>query len=121
MSHLTKLTTTISDARMLEITLSDFNLNWNKEKSNLSKKPDYIIKQNNNVDVHFTWQNNAYVLETDLQFWLQSTPVDLFLDKLHQRYAYNLIKTKGNSYGFTAVKETTNNQGDIKLTFRRWS
>nr|YP_009297256.1 hypothetical protein Psor_124 [Porphyridium sordidum]AOM66599.1 hypothetical protein Psor_124 [Porphyridium sordidum] len=119
MSHLTKLTTTISDASILETTLSDFNLDWNKDEFSLSNKPKYTIKQKNNIDVYFTWQNNAYTLETDLQFWLQSSPVDLFLNKLHQRYAYNLIKTKGNSHGFTAVREST--IGDIKLTFRRWS
>nr|YP_008965775.1 conserved hypothetical plastid protein [Porphyridium purpureum]ATJ02968.1 hypothetical protein [Porphyridium purpureum]BAO23751.1 conserved hypothetical plastid protein [Porphyridium purpureum] len=121
MSHLTKLTTTICDQNMLEITLSDLGLNWNKRTSHLSNKPDYIIKQSNDIDLYFAWQDNAYTLTTDLQFWRQSSPVELFLDKLNQRYAYNLIKRKGSSHGFTSVKESLNNQGSIKLTFRRWS
>jgi hypothetical protein len=121
MSHLTKLTTTIRDEKILEITLSDCGLAWTKASLNNESKPTYVIQQSNDVDLLFAWNDGAYSLSTDLQFWQQKSPVELFMDKLHQKYALNMIKSKGNASGFVPVKQTVDATGSIKLTFRKWS
>nr|YP_010330259.1 hypothetical protein MW505_pgp022 [Porphyridium aerugineum]UNJ17975.1 hypothetical protein [Porphyridium aerugineum] len=123
MSHLTKIKTTIRDENTLQIALSDLGLKWNKIVDILSvkNKASYVIKQDNNVDLLFSWNGQDYELVTDLQFWQQSSPVEVFLNKLNQRYAYNCILDKAKNLGFESIKEIKNNQGSITLTLRRWT
>jgi hypothetical protein len=124
MSHLTKIKTTVRDEKILQVALSDLGLNWEyipvSESDNFDKF-NYSIKQENNMNLLFAWTGDSYELVTDLQFWQQPFPVEVFLNKLNQRYAYNCILDKAKSLGFESFKESKNQQGSITLTLRRWT
>jgi len=61
-----------------------------------------------------------YQLVADLQFWQQPWSVELFLDKITQRYAYNSILKATEIQGFQRIEEITQENGSIKLTLQRW-
>jgi hypothetical protein len=46
--------------------------------------------------------------------------VELFLDKITQRYAYNSILKATEIQGFQRIEEITQENGSIKLTLQRW-
>nr|ARO91049.1 conserved hypothetical plastid protein [Flintiella sanguinaria] len=122
MSHLTKIKTSIRDENILQKTLSDCDLKWEKlYLQSHNSKPNYCVKQSNKIDLQFNWNGEDYEMITDIQFWQQSLPLELFLNKLNQRYAYNSIIEKGKNAGFETIKEVKNVQGTITLTLRRWT
>ncbi len=94
-----------------------FNCNYNNEFDLKRKK---YLKQNNNYDIGFTWNGTEYQLVADLQFWQQPWSVELFLDKITQRYAYNSILKATEIQGFQRIEEVTQENGSIKLTLQRW-
>lgn len=120
MSHLTKINTTIRDESLLKQTLSDLALDWKQLNDFDNSKSTYLISQSNNVDLRFIWNGQHYDLVTDVQFWKQSIPVELFLNKLSQRYAYNSIISRGQKIGFESIKEIHDIEGVMTITLRRW-
>lgn len=97
MSHFSKIRTTLKDLDLLQKSLSDLGVSWDENRSTIKGYKaqecfaNLVIKQNNNYDIGFTWNGTEYQLVADLQFWQQPWSVELFLDKITQRYAYNSI------------------------------
>lgn len=79
-----------------------------------------VIQQNNNYDIGFSWNGFEYQLVADLQFWQQPWSVELFLDKITQRYAYHSIVESTEKQGFKAIEEVTLENDSIQLTLQRW-
>lgn len=127
MSHFSKIKTTIKDLDTLKKSLTDLAITWNtdiksiKGYKNQSEFANLIIKQENNYDIGFTWNGLEYQLIADLQFWQQPWSVELFLDKITQRYAYNSIMSITSGQGFQPVEEVTEENGNIKLILQRWN
>jgi hypothetical protein len=126
MSHFTKIKTTLKDLTVLKKCLRDLSVQW-EDKSQLVKGynnqtsfANLVITQNNNYDIGFAWNGFEYQLVADLQFWQQPWSVELFLDKVTQRYAYNSIVDTTKLQGFKAVEEINHENGAIKLTLQRW-
>jgi len=126
MSHFSKIKTTLKDLSLLQKSLSDLGVSWD-ERINTIKGykaqecfANLVIKQNNNYDIGFTWNGTEYQLVADLQFWQQPWSVELFLDKITQRYAYNSILKTTEIQGFQRIEEITQENGSIKLTLQRW-
>ena len=113
MSHFSKIKTSLKDLNLLQKSLSDLGVfcdeNINTLNGYKSQKcfANLVIKQNNNYDIGFTWNGSEYQLVADLQFWQQPWSVDLFLDKVTQRYAYNSILKAPQLQGFQTVEEVT--------------
>jgi hypothetical protein len=107
MSHFTKIKTTLKDLTVLKKSLRDLSVQWEDTQSN-------------NYDIGFAWNGFEYQLVADLQFWQQPWSVELFLDKVTQRYAYNSIVDTTKLQGFKAVEEINHKNGAIKLTLQRW-
>jgi hypothetical protein len=127
MSHFTKIKTTLKDLTVLKKSLMDLSVQWEAKSQVVKGYKDQttfanlVIKQNNNYDIGFAWNGFEYQLVADLQFWQQPWSVELFLDKVTQRYAYNSILQTTNDQGFKAIEEVNQENGAIKLTLQRWS
>ena len=126
MSHFTKIKTTLKDLTMLKKSLRDLSIQW-EDKSQVVKGykdqtsfANLVITQNNNYDIGFAWNGFEYQLVADLQFWQQPWSVELFLDKVTQRYAYNSIVDTTKLQGFEGIEEINHENGAIKLTLQRW-
>lgn len=126
MSHFSKIKTTLRDLALLQKSLDDLGVRWDENIKSLNGYKsqtcfaNLVIKQNNNYDIGFTWNGTEYQLVADLQFWQQPWSVELFLDKITQRYAYNSILKATQTQGFQTVEELTQENGSIKLTLQRW-
>ena len=126
MSHFSKIKTTLKDLSLLQKSLSDLGVSWDERVNTIKGYKaqecfaNLVIKQNNNYDIGFTWDGTEYQLVADLQFWQQPWSVELFLDKITQRYAYNSILKTTEIQGFQRIEEITQENGSIKLTLQRW-
>ena len=85
-------------------------IGYNKEKIQV----DWAIKQDNYHDIGFKLNNNAYEMVTDLQFWQQNVPPDVFIERLVKRYTLNTIYLTCREEGF--VTETLNEYLDTGVT-----
>ena len=126
MSHFSKIKTTLKDLSLLQKSLNDLGVSWDESINTIKGYKaqecfaNLVIKQTNNYDIGFTWNGTEYQLVADLQFWQQPWSVELFLDKITQRYAYNSILKACKLNGFKRIQEVTKENGSIKLTLQRW-
>ena len=126
MSHFTKIKTKLYDRLTIEKSLSDLNIQWesNAEKIRGYKDQehlaDIVIRQSNNHDIVFKWNNNEYELVTDLMFWDQTYSVDKFLNQVHQRYAFNLITKVSEEQNLQFVETENLEDGSIRLLLRKF-
>ena len=126
MSHFSKIKTKLYDRATIEKSLSDLNIKWevNAEKirgyNNQEHSADIVIRQNNNHDIGFKWNNNEYELVTDLMFWDQTYSVDKFLNQVHQRYAFNLITKVSEEQSLQFVETENQEDGSIRLLLRKF-
>jgi hypothetical protein len=126
MSHFSKIRTSLKDLEVLKKSLQDLGLRFydrsvitdshSLESHNIS----LIVPQSNNYDIGFSWNGVEYQLITDIQFWQQPWPIDLFLKNLTQRYAYNSILQITEQKGFQSIEQTKQSNGSIKLVLQRW-
>ena len=127
MSHFTKIQTTIQDLDLLKHALTDLGLNWNTDSSEIQiddnnyHKLDLLIKQNNLSHIGFVWNDNKYHLVADLQLWEQPWSLEVFLDKLSQKYAYHSIIQETQKQGFEKAEQVHQKDGSIKLVVQRWN
>ena len=126
MSHFTKIQTTIKDLSLLKHTLTDLGLIWDTSSSNIKvgekmqHEVDLLIKQNNLSHIGFVWNNNEYHLVADLQLWQQPWSIEVFMDKLSQKYAYHSIIEETRKQGFEKSEQVYQKDGSIKLVVQRW-
>lgn len=126
MSHFTKIQTTIQDLNLLKQALTDLGLTWYmnstyiKVGENNKQKVDILIKQNNLSHIGFMWNDNRYHLVADLQLWEQPWSLEVFLDKLSQKYAYYSIIEETKKQGFETMEQISQRDGSIKLIMQRW-
>jgi hypothetical protein len=123
MSHFSKIKTTLKDLTLLKKALTDLSVNWDTEVKQIRGYTDFanlVISQNNNYDIGFSWNGFEYQLVADLQFWQQPWSVELFLDKVSQRYAYHSIVESTEKQGFKAIEEVSLEDSSIQLTLQRW-
>ena len=125
MSHFTKIKTKLYDRTTIEKSLSDLNINWEtgaetiRGYKNQEHAADIVIRQENNHDIGFKWNNNEYELVADLMFWDQAYSVDKFLNQVHQRYAFNLITKVSEEQSLQFVESENQEDGSIRLLLRK--
>nr|AIA21449.1 hypothetical protein [Neopyropia fucicola] len=127
MSHFTKIQTTIQDLNLLKHALTDLGLIWQmnsnhiKVGENNQHKVDILIKQDNLSHIGFIWNDNRYHLVADLQLWEQPWSLEVFLDKLSQKYAYYSIIQETKKQGFEKMQQISQKDGSIKVIVQRWN
>ena len=127
MSHFSKIQTSLKDLDLLKKSLNDLSIHWEPELNRVrgykqqTTFANLVIRQDNNYDIGFSWNGFEYQLVADIQFWQQPWSIEMFLDRVSQRYAYNSIVESTSQQGFQSVSETVQEDGSIKLTLQKWN
>ena len=128
MSHFSTIKTQLKDAEPLIKALNNLGYIINQEekfvKGYRGKFTAVDISMNlpGETKVGFKWDNNsnAYELVTDLDLWKFELPVERFISKVTQMYAYetNISKTKED--GYQIVEQKNQKDGSIELVLTKW-
>ena len=75
-----------------------------------------------NTKVGFKWDtnSNSYELVTDLDLWRYELPVERFISKVTQMYAYQTIISKTKEDGYQIIEQKNENDGSIELVLTKW-
>ena len=129
MSHFSTIKTQLKDAEPLIKALNNLGYTINQEekfvKGYRGKFTAVNISMNlpGETKVGFKWDNtsNSYELVTDLDLWKFDLPVERFISKVTQMYAYETIISKTKEDGYQIVEEKNKNDGSIELVVTKWS
>ena len=128
MSHFSTIKTQLKEAKPLIEALSNLGFPINKEqkfvKGYQGKFTAVDISMNlpGDTKVGFKWDNNSrtYELVTDLDLWKFELPVERFISKVTQMYAYQTIISKTKDDGYQIVEQNKKTDGSIELVLTKW-
>ena len=128
MSHFSTIKTQLKDSEPLIKALNNLGYTINQEekfvKGYKGKFTAVDISMNLPADtkVGFKWDknSNAYELVTDLDLWKFDLPVERFISKVTQMYAYETIISKTKDDGYQIVEQKNQNDGSIELVLTKW-
>ena len=128
MSHFSTVKTELRQLEPLVQALND--LGYSPEQGQRSVRgyrgqtvtADLAVALQDGGDLGFRWnaESGAYELVTDLDLWKQAVPVERFLAKLTQRYAFNTVLAASSREGFEVAEQSTAQDGSIELVVTRW-
>jgi len=83
---------------------------------------DISMNLPSDTKVGFKWDSNsnAYELVTDLDLWKFELPVERFISKVTQMYAYETIISKTKEDGYQIVEQKKQIDGSIELVLTKW-
>ena len=128
MSHLSTIKTQLREAEPLIKALTQLGYEINQEEKFVKGYKGQFTAVDISMDlpsetkVGFKWDNNsnAYELVTDLDLWKFNLPVERFISKVTQMYAYQTIISKTVEDGYQIVEEKNQNDGSIELVLTKW-
>ena len=128
MSHFSTIKTKLKEAEPLIKALNNLGYIINQEekfvKGYRGKFTAVDISMNlpGDTKVGFKWDNisNSYELVTDLDMWKFELPVERFISKVTQMYAYETIISKTKEDGYQIVEQKNQNDGSIELVLTKW-
>ena len=128
MSHFSTIKTQLKDSEPLIKALNNLGYVINQEekfvKGYRGKFTAVDISMNlpGETKVGFKWDNNSnsYELVTDLDLWKFELPVERFISKVTQMYAYETIISKTKEDGYQIVEQKNQNDGSIELVLTKW-
>ena len=128
MSHFSTIKTQLKEAEPLMKALNELGYEINQEKKFVKgykgqfTAVDISMDLPRNTKVGFKWDNNSnsYELVTDLDLWNFDLPVERFISKITQMYAYHTIIAKTKEDGYQIVEQKNQNDGSIELVLTKW-
>ena len=128
MSHFSTIKTQIKEVQPLIKALDNLGYTVDQEekfvKGYKGKFTAVDISMNlpGDTKVGFKWENNSnsYELVTDLDLWKFDLPVERFISKVTQMYAYQTIISKTKEDGYQIVEQKNENDGSIELVLTKW-
>ena len=128
MSHFSTIKTQLKDAEPLVKALNNLGYIINQEEKFVKgyrgkfTAVDISMNLSGDTKVGFKWDNNsnAYELVTDLDLWKFEIPVERFISKITQMYAYETIISKTKEDGYQIVEQKNQNDGSIELVLTKW-
>ena len=128
MSHFSTIKTQLKEAKPLIQALGNLGYTINQEEKFVKgykgryTAVDISMELPGETKVGFKWDNssNAYELVTDLDLWKLEIPVERFISKVTQMYAYQTIISKTEEDGYQIVEQKNNNDGSIELVLTKW-
>ena len=128
MSHFSTIKTQLKEAEPLIKALTKLGYEINQEEKFVKGYKGQFTAGDISMDlpsetkVGFKWDNNsnAYELVTDLDLWKFNLPVERFISKVTQMYAYQTIISKTVEDGYQIVEEKNQNDGSIELVLTKW-
>jgi hypothetical protein len=127
MSHFSQIKTQLRNLSSLQAALTDLGIDWKAGSQQVrgyrgqTRTAEIAIEQDNGYDIGFSWNGSEYELVADLQYWHHPLPVNLFLSRVTQRYAYHTVVNETTHQGFQISEQQTNADGSIRLVLQRWS
>ena len=128
MSHFSTIKTQLKEAEPLIKALKNLGYTINQEEKYVKgyrgkfTAVDISMNLPSDTKVGFKWDknSNAYELVTDLDLWKLEIPVERFISKVTQMYAYHTIISKTNEDGYQVVEQKNKNDGSIELVLTKW-
>ena len=128
MSHFSTIKTQIKEAEPLIKALDNLGFTINQEEKFVKgfrgkfTAVDISINIPGDTKVGFKWDHNSktYELVTDLDLWKFEIPVERFISKVTQMYAYQTIIAKTKEDGYQIVEQKNQNDGSIELVLTKW-
>ena len=128
MSHFSTIKTQLKDAEPLIKALNSLGYIINQEEKFVKgykgkfTAVDISMDLPGDTKVGFKWDNNSntYELVTDLDLWKFELPVERFISKVTQMYAYETIISKTKEDGYQIVEQKNQNDGSIELVLTKW-
>jgi hypothetical protein len=128
MSHFSTIKTQLKEAEPLIMALKNLGYTLNQEEKFIKgyrgkfTAVDISMNLPSDTKVGFKWDknSNAYELVTDLDLWKFEIPVERFISKVTQMYAYHTIISKTNEDGYQVVEQKNKNDGSIELVLTKW-
>ena len=128
MSHFSTIKTQLKDAEPLIKALNNLGYIINQEEKFLKgyrgkfTAVDISMNLPGETKVGFKSDNNSnsYELVTDLDLWKFELPVERFISKVTQMYAYETIISKTKEDGYQIVEQKNQNDGSIELVLTKW-
>ena len=128
MSHFSTIKTQIKEAEPLIKALDNLGFTINQEEKFVKgyrgkfTAVDISINIPGDTKVGFKWDHNSntYELVTDLDLWKFEIPVERFISKVTQMYAYQTIISKTKEDGYQIVEQKNKNDGSIGLVLTKW-
>ena len=128
MSHFSTIKTQLKEAKPLIKALNELGFIINQEEKLIKgyrgkfTAVDISMNLPGDTKVGFKWDNNShtYELVTDLDLWKFELPVERFISKITQMYAYQTIISKTKEEGYQVVEQKNQNDGSIELVLTKW-
>ena len=128
MSHFSTIKTQLKDSEPLIKALNNLGYMINQEEKFVKgyrgrfTAVDISMNLPGDTKVGFKWDNNSnvYELVTDLDLWKFEIPVERFISKVTQMYAYETIIAKTKEDGYQIVEQKNQNDGSIELVLTKW-
>ena len=128
MSHFSTIKTQLKEAEPLIKALEYLGYSIDQEqkfvKGYRGKFTAVDISMNlpSDTKVGFKWDknSNSYELVTDLDLWKFEIPVERFISKVTQMYAYQTIVSKTEEDGYQIIEQKNKNDGSIELVLTKW-
>ena len=128
MSHFSTIKTQLKEVEPLIKALNQLGYVINQEKNFVKgykgqfTQVDISMDLPGNTKVGFRWDkfSNSYELVTDLDLWRFEIPVERFISKITQMYAYHTIISKTESDGYQLIEQKNKNDGSIELVLTKW-
>ena len=128
MSHFSTIKTQLRESEPLIKALNNLGYIINQEENFVKgyrgkfTAVDISMNLPGETKVGFKWDNNsnAYELVTDLDLWKFELPVERFISKVTQMYAYQTIISKTKEDGYQIVEQKNKNDGSIELVLTKW-
>tara|TARA_S200000501_G_scaffold281385_1_gene265422 strand:- start:1313 stop:1705 length:393 start_codon:yes stop_codon:yes gene_type:complete len=128
MSHFSTIKTQLKETKPLTEALVQLGYLIDQEKKFIKGYRGQFTEVDISMDlpgetkVGFKWDNysNSYELVTDLDLWKFDLPVERFISKVTQMYAYNTIISKTEEDGYQIVEKKNKNDGSIELVLTKW-
>ena len=128
MSHFSTIKTQLKEAETLIKALNNLGYSINQEENFVKgykgkfTAVDISMNLPGDTKVGFKWDNNSnsYELVTDLDLWKFEIPVERFISKVTQMYAYQTIISKTKEDGYQIVEQKNKNDGSIELVLTKW-
>uniref|UniRef100_A0AAU7YRB9 Uncharacterized protein ycf35 n=1 Tax=Gracilaria hainanensis TaxID=2871843 RepID=A0AAU7YRB9_9FLOR len=129
MSHFSRITTSITDLKILQQSLKDLDFDYSTKNSHLQdgngnlEPVDIIVKKNDKNIMGFVWNGKEYTFISDFDLWQNHHDIypENIIEKILQQYAINSIIDVSHNEGFQAIDRETLKDGSIKLTVQRWN
>ena len=128
MSHFSTIKTQLKKAKPLIQALNNLGYQIIQEEKFIKgykgkfTAVDISMNLPGDTKVGFKWDknSNAYELVTDLDLWKFDLPVERFISKVTQMYAYQTIISKTKEDGYQIVEQKNKNDGSIELVLTKW-